>query len=341
MASAAANTQPAPAPKPANTNSRLGKVQKGRMAMPLRCLFYGTEGVGKSTLAAHSPNPIWFDIEDGTARLDVARYMFRDEPGGHMPQSYPEIGAALDDLLTNEHEFKTLVLDTADRLEMLLHRYICHRDSATAKQPLRTVEDYGYGKGYLVALDEWRALCSKLDRLRMARRMNVIILGHAQIKAFNNPEGDNYDRYIPRINEKAGGFLKEWADVTGFCVFEEGAGKLPGGESKAKGFSTGRRLVKLARTAAFDAKSRYAVPAEVELEAANPWAPFAKAMEESMSLDLAGLEKMIAAEVERIGDAELAPKVQAAVAAAVKAGDSDALHRFLNDLKKRTAKAAE
>jgi DNA polymerase III delta prime subunit len=325
-----------PAPVAANTNSRLAKVVKGRMKMPLRCLFYGTEGVGKSTLAAHAPDPIWLDIDDGTSLLDIARYPFRDEPGGHVPLTYAEIIAATDDLLRNDHAYQSVIIDTADRLEALLHRFICQRDSKPNKE-IKNLENYGYGKGPDIALDEWRALCARLDRLRMHRRMNIIILGHAQIRNFKNPEGDDYDRYLPRIDLKAGGFLKEWCDVTGFCTFEEGGAKLKDTD-RAKGFSTGRRIVKLARTAAFDAKSRYAVPAEVVLEEANPWAPFAKAIEDAVSLDLPALAKSIATEVERIGDAELATKVQEHTDKAVKAGDSDALHRFLIDLKRRPAK---
>ncbi len=336
MPAAAVAPAPVSAPAAANTNSRLAKVVKGRMKMPLRCLFYGTEGVGKSTLAAHAPAPIWLDVDDGTSLLDVARYAFRDEPGGHVPLTYAEITAATDDLLRNDHPYQTLVIDTADRLEALLHRFICQRDSRPGKE-LKHLESYGYNKGPDIALDEWRALCARLDRLRSHRRMNVIILGHAQIKNFKNPEGDDYDRYLPRIDVKAGGFLKEWCDVTGFCCFEEGGAKLKEGD-RAKGFSTGRRMVKLARTAAFDAKSRYAVDAEVVLDEANPWAPFAKAIDDAISLDLPALTKSIAAEVERIGDAELAAKVEEHTNKAVKAGDSDALHRFLIDLKRRPAK---
>jgi len=328
-----------PAPAPANTNSRLAKVQKGRLRMPLRCLFYGTEGVGKSTLAAHAPAPIWLDIEDGSALLDVARYPFRDEPGGHVPGSYEEVVAAIDDLTTNESPYESLVVDTADRLEALIWKHIIARDTAKVKGGLTGIEDYGYGKGYQVALDEWRALCARLDRLRMVRRMNVIILGHAQIKGFRNPTDEDFDRFLPRINEKAGGYLKEWAEVVGFCCFEDVTTKARG-QDRAKGTSTGRRIVKLARDAAFDAKCRFAVPDEVELAEANPWAPFAKAIDEALSIDLPGLQRLIAAEVERIGDAELAPKVEAAVAAEVKRGNADALHRFLNDLRRRPAKQA-
>src|ERR1700690_2473427 len=97
----------------------LDKVKKGKLAVAYRFLIYGPEGIGKSSLAADSLDPIFMDIDDGSAGLDVARYPFRDGPGGHVPLSYAEVTAGLDDLATNPHNFKTLVLDTADRLEVL------------------------------------------------------------------------------------------------------------------------------------------------------------------------------------------------------------------------------
>lgn len=320
--------------------SRLATVKRGRLASPLRLAFYGPEGVGKSTLAAHAPEPIWFDIEDGSGRLDVARYQFRDGEGGHVPRAYGEIIAGLDDLQANPHAFQTLVIDTADRLEALMWQHMLARDSKPGKE-LTSIEDYGYGKGYLRAIDEWRALCLRLDRLRASRGMSVIFLAHAQIRPYKNPEGDDYDRYNMRINDKASGFLKEWTDVTGFCCFEEFASKL-GGEDRAKGTHTGRRLVKLERTAAFDAKSRIALPKEIELDSNNPWAPFAKAVDDGINTTPDQLVALINAEAARIGDAELSKKVAAVIATALPKQDTATLNRALlklRDIKPTTAAA--
>lgn len=335
MATTAVATKPII--QPAAPVSRLAAVKRGRLAAPLRFCFYGPEGVGKSTLAAHAPDPIWFDIEDGSGRLDVARYQFRDGDGGHVPQSYPEILAALDDLATNPHNFQTLVFDTLDRLESLMWTWMLARDSKPGKQ-LTSVEDYGYGKGYMRAIDEWRALCLRLDRLRSARRMSIIFLGHAQVRLYKAPEGEDYDRYHLRINEKAAGFLKEWTDVTGFCCFEEFATQL--GDSRPKGTSTGRRLLKLERTAAFDAKSRIALPKEVELDPANPWAPFAQAVNDGVNLEPAAIAALIEIETARIGDPELTKKVTAFVGETLAKGDAATLNRSLlklRDMKPQSA----
>jgi hypothetical protein len=317
---------------------RLDKVKKGRLLAALRLLFYGTEGVGKTFLASFAPKPIIIDVEDGSGRLDIARYQFTDDEGGHVPRSFTAILEAIDDLMTSEHDYQTLIIDTADRLEALMWSHMLARDSKNGKA-LSSIEDYGYGKGYVMAVDEWRGLAYRLDRLRMARKMNIIILAHAQIRTFRNPTGEDYDRFQLRLNEKAAGFLREWVDVLGFAVFDEGSGKLPGEKGRPKGFSTGRRLLKFERQAAFDAKSRLALPAEVEMDAGNPWAPLAAAIEAGVGMDEAELRPLIEAELARIGDAELSTK--ATIATAKASGDPEALNRIYQSLKKRAAATTE
>jgi len=319
--------------------SKLGNVRRGRLGGPLRYLFYGVEGVGKSTLAADAPAPIYLDLEDGTGLLDCARYPFRDGPGGHVAASYRDVVSAVEDLLVNGHEFKTLVIDTIDRLEPLLWAHVCQRDSERWNKTITSIEGYGYGRGYQVALDEWRVLCQKLDELRTRRGMSIVFVGHAQVKTFHNPEGDDYDRYSLRIHEKAAGFLREWCDVLGFCCFEGGAGKLDGDgdRERVKGFSTGRRLIRLERTAAYDAKSRIPLPGAVELMSQAPWSPIAEAaaivQELGTNITAEDLEKRIDAELARLGDEELAAKVADVRARA--AGDVRLLARALIRLQGR------
>lgn len=320
------------------TTSRLAQAKRGKLRAAPRCVFYGTEGVGKTTLAAFAPDPIWVDAEDGSGKVNVARYVFRNEAGGHVPRSYSEILWAIDDLTRNPHDFKTLVLDTADKVESLLWRHMIERDKARSKGDLESIEDYGYGKGYQVAVDEWRALCARLDTLRATRGMAIIILAHAHVKVFKNPEGEDYERYMLQLNEKAGGFLKSWADIVGFCHFDEGAGKVAGAK-KAKGWSTGKRLLNLVRTAAYDAKGRGGMPAELDLDPADPWGPLQKAMDDAESLGPADLVVLIKAETARIGDPDLTAKVDAAAAAAAAKGDAESLNRYLQDLKRREPKA--
>lgn len=312
--------------------SRIAKAQKERLGTAHRLAFYGDNGIGKSTLAAHAPDPVWFDIEDGSGRLEVVRYPFRDGPGGHVPHGYGDILAAIEDLTNNPHDRKTLVLDTADSLEALMWRFMCLRDKKDS------IEAYGYGKGYVAAVDEWRRLFVALDRLRIARGMSIVMLAHSQIRVFKNPLGEDFDRYQLRVNEKASGLIKEWCDVVGFCSFEEGA-KVSGGADRAKGWDTGKRLVHFNRTAAYDAKTRLALPAEIELDPTDPWAPIAKAMSDAVDIGPVELRAAVTAELARIGDPALTAPVVAAVEKAK--DDVEALSRIVNKLKSKEPKAAQ
>jgi len=301
--------------------SRLDKVKRGFLDAPLRCWLYGSEGIGKSTLAAYAPDPIFFDLEDGTGRIETSRYPFRDGPDGHVPKSYAEILSALDDLTVSPHDYKTLAIDTNDRLESLIWSSMMARHSGKKSafnksgRKLDSIESYGYAKGYKMAIDEWRALAVKLDALRMTRGMNIIMLGHAIVRTFKNPEGEDFDRWIPRVHHESAGFLKEWVDVVGYCHFEEFAGKFSDDDRAAKGSSTGRRLIKFRRTAAYDAKSRIPLPDEIEITEANPWGPFAAALEDGRSMSVERICELIGIEIGRIGDSETAIKITELIAA--------------------------
>lgn len=348
MASSNAQKQ---APIPANTSqvalppvSRLASAKRGRLLAPTRILIYGNEGVGKSTLFEHSPNPVWLDIEDGTAKLEVTRYPFRVGPDGqvlpdgHVPHTYEEVLAAIDDLTRSPHDYKTLVVDTAGRLESLLWQFILDRDEPEAEN-LTGLDRYGYGKGPNVAVDEWRSLCSKLDRLRVARGMTIAMVAHSVVRNFKNPEAADFDRYQVSLQDKAAGFLRGWADIVGFLRFEEGVGKEKK-HSRPKGWSTDQRVLCLSRSAAYDAKGR-GMPPELMIPAVEPWSAMAEALVAADNTDPKQLVAAIDAEIERIGDPDLKPKVSKAVAEAVAKRDIDALHRYVNDLKRRPQAGAK
>lgn len=294
----------ASAPRPP-AKSKLGGIQRGILRVPLRHLFYGPRGVGKTSLAADAPNPLFLDIEGGSPLVNVARYPFRDEVGGHVPRTYEEVLAAIDDLLANPgHGYESLAIDTLDALESLIHEFICRRDGKP------NIEAYGYGKGYKVAVAEIRILKERLDRLINAG-MALIILAHSDEKTYKNPRGPDYDRFLSEMHELAWAKIAGWCDVVGFIDFEGGGGALKGDESQAKrarGWSTGRRLIQLVPDAAVpDAKCRLSLPAELELDAVHPWEPFGSAKLKAEDATPDTLAADILAEVDRItgGDREI------------------------------------
>lgn len=327
----------------APTTSRLGRVKGGIIRAPKRILIYGAEGTGKTTLAADAPGAIFLDIEGGSDAVEVNRYSFHDGKNEFKPRDYDDVLMAIEDLRVNQHSHRTLVIDTVDQLESLLWEWMIRRDSDPgvfkADNPLHQIIDYGYGKGFDRAVDVWRELAVRLDRLRAAKGMQIILLAHMQVKNFKNPAGPDYDRWIPAMNEKASGFLKGWSDITGMLAHEETTVKVD--KRRSKGISTGTRVLKLAHQAAFDAKGRGNLPAEIEISIESPWAPLMEAIEAGGESNVEKLVAEIATETARIGDLDLTSKVDSAVKAAVAKKDLPSLISYLNNLRARPAKSAE
>lgn len=311
--------------------SKLKDIKKTKLTIGHRFCFYGPEGVGKSTLAANAPAPVFIDCEGGTANIEVARYPFN---ANGIPSSYEEIVAALNELLNEQHEFKTVVIDTLDSLEALIWAHCLKVDTKPGSK-LNSIEDYGYGRGYVRALDFWRELVHYTERLSLVRHISTIFLGHAQIKPYKNPAGDDYDRFTLRIHDRAAGLIKGQCDVVGFCAFEEG-GSRQTERDRAKGWSTGRRLLHLERTAAYDAKTRLPLEPEIEMAIENSWAPFAAAMNSAKTMTTDEVIKRINAELIRLNDTTLDEKVYQAIDQAQ--GNVVTLSTYLNNLQRRQPK---
>lgn len=280
VASAATNGSTKPTPPPSRMT--LGALVKGRQEKPLRVLLYGVEGIGKSTFAANAPAPIFIGAEDGTSHLDVERFP--------MPQTWAEVFEAIRVLATETHGFKSVAFDTADWLEPLVWAHICARDGK------KDVEDYGFGKGYVAALDEWRRFLAALEKLREAKGMHVLLLAHSWIKPFKNPEGDDFDRYELKLHNKAGGLMKEWSDVVLFANYETLAVK-DDRTKRIKGVSDGVRRVYTSRTAAYDAKNRFDLPPALPLN----WDDFFAAVKAHKPASTEVLLKAIRENAARLG----------------------------------------
>ena len=296
----------------------LEHVVSGRLVKPMRLLVYGLEGVGKSTFAAGAPNPIFLGAEDGTSELDVERFP--------QPSNWLDVIEAVDELRQAEHDYRTLVIDTLDWVEPLCWARVCEICAKPGKPPLRSIEDMGYGKGYVEAGGVWRLLAARLERLRADRRMDIILLAHSWIKSFKNPSGEDYDRYEMKLHKGASGIWREWCDAVLFAAHDVTTYESES-TKRIKGIGTGARILRTQHDAAWDAKNRYDLPPSLPLD----WEAFAEAVRARRPDDPARLRTQIErllAEVTQ--DEKLTERVRNSVG---NAGDNaDELARILNKL---------
>jgi len=243
---------PHPAAPPPPSRMTLGAVVSGRVMAPIKAAVYGLEGAGKTTFAAGAPSPIFIPIEEGTNALNVQR--------SPAPETFGDVLDFLTVLTREKHEFRTVVLDTLDALEPMIWAQVC----LAGKKP--SIEGFGYGKGYVAALDLWRVLLARLEQLRAAKKMNVVLIAHSQIKKFQNPEGEDFDRYELKLAGKgAAGLIKEWTDDLLFATYEVIAATDEEKE-RTRGVATGKRIARTVHSGAFDAKSRHELPDPMPLE---------------------------------------------------------------------------
>ena len=196
------------------------------------------------------PNPVFICGESG-----LVGPQFADTPS-FTPENWGEILQFVDELAQDGKGFKTLVIDTLDWVEPMLYAHVCKNANH------KNIEDFGYGKGYVVAQQEARQLLARLDRLN-ANGMNILLLCHSQIKTMNNPTGDNYDHFESKVNAKISGIFREWCDCVLFAQFDMYTKK---DGMRAKAFGGDGRIVQTTHSAAWDAKNRYGLPEVMPLD---------------------------------------------------------------------------
>jgi hypothetical protein len=217
-------------------------------------LLYGTHGIGKSTFGATSDRPVFVQTEDGLGEIDCARFP--------LALSYQDALKALEALDTEQHPYRTLVVDSLDWLERLIWAEVCRQRS------VENIEDIGYAKGYVFALTPWREFLAGLDALRNDRGLVVLLIAHARIERFENPETDSYDRYVPRLHKLASPIIQEWCDEVLFATYKVYTKQTDEGFSrkKTKGIGTGERVLYTTERPSHVAKNRLNLPDELPLD---------------------------------------------------------------------------
>ena len=230
-------------------------ITSGTIAAPVKTVLYGPEGIGKSTFATQFPAPVFIDTEGGTKRMNVARLP--------APTSWAMLLDEVAEVSRGNVPCGTLVIDTADWAERLCIDAVC------ARAKVKGIEDFGYGKGYTYAKEEFGKLLGALEEA-LNTGHNVVVLAHAAITKFEQPDAvGNYDRWSMKTSKQVAPLLREWCDMLLFANYKtvvEKAGSAPNAKNKASG---GQRVLYTSHHPCWDAKNRFGLPEELPFEYAS------------------------------------------------------------------------
>jgi len=237
-----------------------------------RIVLYGTGGIGKTTLASHAPGPVAvIDLDESLGRLKPSLEAFGVSKN-LMPVNGVSDWPTLRSVLQSDgwDSIKTIVLDTVTKAEEMAVAYTLATVPHEKGPMVKKIEDYGFGKGYRYVFDTFLPLLADLDVHCRAGR-NVILICHDKVAKVPNPQGDDWERYEPRLQNPPSGNgsiqlrVKEWADHVLFFGYDVAV-------KNGKGIGSGTRTLYPAEQPHCMAKSRTVQdPIYVDVPSVDIW----------------------------------------------------------------------
>ena len=228
------------------------EIVKTRTNKPPRILIHAEHGVGKSSLAAAAPNPLFIQTEDGLENIDTNALPLCKDFDTMMMQ--------LTDVYQEQHEFKTLVIDSLDWTETLINQHVCKEGNK------KSISDFGYGAGFQAVLENFNRVIKALNAIREQRGMGIILISHSQIKEYKNPLGSDFDRTGIKLREKSAELFLEWCDIVGFLRFAIFTNtKKDGFGETTKAIGGADRVLSCAPSAAYISKNRYGITSDIPI----------------------------------------------------------------------------
>ncbi|MGB3724836.1 MAG: ATP-binding protein [Glaciecola sp.] len=230
----------------------------------------GDSGLGKTSTAATFPNPIVIRAEDGLQAI----------PEDARPMAFPllskvdDLWEQLTTLIKEEHDYKTLVLDSVTALERLFIQHVIESDPKKPKSINQAMGGYGAGLQAVAAMHQRvRKACGILNE---RKDMHIVFIGHADTETIELPDQDPYTRYSLRLGKKSVAPYVDDSDIVGFLkltTFTMGDGE------RKKAMSDGSRQLVCYATAANVSKNRFGITEDIPVElGVNPFTNFIPAL---------------------------------------------------------------
>lgn len=251
------------------TVSILDKITKPA-DRPVLVTVLGDSGMGKTSLAATFPNPIFIRAEDGLQAI----------PEASRPDAFPVVSRADDvwdqlaALIKEGHDYKTLVIDSVTALERMFVAEVIASDPKNPKSINQALGGYGAG---LAAVATMHQRVRKAAGVLVEKGMNVVFIAHADTETIELPDQDPYTRYSMRLGKRSVAPYLDDVDVVGFIKLQTFT--MGDGERK-KAISDGTRILVTYATAANVSKNRYGITEDLPVMVGNnPLVPFIKSLQ--------------------------------------------------------------
>lgn len=244
----------------------LGAISATKRKRAKKIVIVGQGKIGKTTFAATAPNAIGILTEDGADNVDAMAFP--------LCESLADVYEAISNLISGEHNFKSVFIDSLDWLEPMVQAHVC------AANNWKHIEQPGFGKGYVAAAEEWRNFLNGLETLRSERDISVILIAHDKIKRIEDPLTEGYDSHVLKLHDRASALVSEWADVIGYAGYRIFTNKTDAGfgNKETKATTTGERVLHVEPHPAHCGGNRFGLT-NMPLD----WATFNAAMEAAQS----------------------------------------------------------
>lgn len=234
------------------------------VVQPPRLLVHSYPGTGKTTFGAGNKRAIFVPFEKGLTGVQVNAF-----PLIKTWQEYLEAIQALGTADARE-SFDTVVIDTVDWLEPVIHKEVCRVGKQT------NIEGFRYGKGYTLSDDYWRQFVRHMDELN-DMGYAVLLLAHSSVSKTTTRNGESYDKVGIKMHKRAVAIVQEWPDAIGYLELENIVVKADGGFSKTHGHvrDSGRVIAHFHGSNNYLSKNRYeGVPDPFYVDKETGWDDF-------------------------------------------------------------------
>lgn len=179
----------------------------------------GEAGMGKTTLAATFPKPVFIQAEEGLLSI----------PSDLMPDAFDaiqnpnDLWNQLTWLVKEQHDYQTIVIDSITKLDRIFIDFILATSKLNPDLPeskALALAMGGYGAGYQALSAMHGRVRKACDILNKQRGMKVVFLAHASTETVDLPDSTPFQRFTLKMEKKSLSHYVDDVDLVGLIRLE-------------------------------------------------------------------------------------------------------------------------